>query len=130
MVDEDNISEFRTITGIETDDLTVDAGWQVNLLGTARGDVKVLAGARFYLGGVQAGALLVDEGGEAVVRGRLDGGIGRNDGVIVVAEGAFIGHLVMGSKGLEQPQSGATYTVTNDTPTHRIRGTGHSLTFD
>ena len=130
MVDEDNIDEYRTITGTETENLTVDTGWQVNLLGTARGDVEVLAGARFYLGGVQAGALSVDEGGEAVIRGQLNGGITRNDGVVMVAEGAFIGKLVLGSNGLEQPQPGATYTVTNDTPMHRVRGTGHSLTFD
>jgi len=128
MVDDSGISEFQTITGVERGALTVKEGQQLTLLGTAHGTVHVQAGGRLYLGGVEAGALSVDLGGEAVIRGRLDGGIAHNAGEILVAEGAFIGDLVMGSDGLEQPRSGTTYTVTDRTPVHRVTGVGRSIT--
>ncbi|NII42122.1 hypothetical protein E9228_002780 [Curtobacterium flaccumfaciens] len=128
MVDDSDINEYRTITGVEQENLIVEGGQQLTLLGTAHGSVHVREGGRLYLGGVEAGALSVDLGGEAVIRGRLDGGIAHNDGDILVAEGAFIGDLVMGASGLEHPRSGTTYTVTDKTPVHRVAGVGRSIT--
>jgi hypothetical protein len=91
--------------------------------GTESRDIVVPAGVRLYIAGIADGDLYIEAGGKVDVTGGLRGAIRLNDGVLRLAEGAFVGDKMMAPDGLTASADSPRPVITRDTPRHRLVGT-------